>query len=283
MRKITRTIYGSKLQTELLLGLPYEHIANTTLNEKFDIQSGVLPNAGQMPKIGWFVIGNGGHRNQTGADGFPYSSPIQHDPADAALYNHLPFLLRLPSEDLTVLERERYGLRKQIVVNGQNYIAYYAKVLTMEDTQIQMLHNTVTDGVVSQTPFIPTGANLNPTPAPIPATGVVTTNGDYLSASAYLNLSLSREDISELVEVARIMYDNENYAVISEIGLVAGVPRIVNVPGPGGSGNISYQEAICAQITSHMTAYYSVGYTNEGFEFALELGATEALIGVSGP
>lgn len=283
MRKITRTIYGSKLQTELLLGLPYEHVENTTLNEKFDIQSGVLPNAGQMPKIGWFVIGNGGHRNETGADGFPFSSPIQHEASDAALYKHLPFILREPANDLDTVARGAYGLRRQEVINGQNYIAYYAKKLALNDVQIQMLHNTVTDGVVSSVPFVPTGSNLNPTPPPIPATGVVTTNGDYLSASAILNLSLTREDIAELVEVARIMYDNENYAVISEIGLVAGVPRVVNVPGPGGSGNISYEEAICAQITSHMTAYYSVGYTNEGFDFALELGATEALIGVSGP
>ena len=282
MRKITRTIYGSKLQTEQLLGMPFTFVPNTTLNEKFDIQSGVQPSPGQMPSICAFTIGNGGHRNAVGADGFPYTSLIQHDPADAALYKHLPFLLREPSNDLTVLERAKYGLRRQIVVAGSNYIAYYAKRVNFDDVDVQLLHNTVQDDVTTTVPFVPTGANLSPTPPPIPAQGVVTTNGTYLSVSSILNLSLSREDVAELIEVARLMYDNENYAVISEMGLVAAVPRVVNVPAPGG-GTISYEELICAQITSHLAAHYSVGYTNEGFDYAMELGSTEALVGVSNP
>ena len=48
MKIITRTIYGSQLQTSKLMGIPHVFAPNTTLNEKFDIQSGVYPAAEQQ-------------------------------------------------------------------------------------------------------------------------------------------------------------------------------------------------------------------------------------------
>lgn len=281
MRKITRTIMGSKLQTELLLGLNYTHVENTTLNEKFDIQADVLPPAGTMPKVRYFCIGNGGHRNETGADAFPYTTAIQHDVGDAALYRHTPFLIRTPDNDLDNTARANYGLRKEITVNGTPYIAYYLKRLDFTDAEVALLHNVVTDGVVTSTPYIPTTANLSPTPPELPATGVVTTDGDYLSSSAILKLAMSSIDVEEYVNAITILYDNPAYAVISEIGLVAGVDRIVTVPQ--GAGSLNYQEVIVAQITTHLTAYYAVQYTNDGFDFRLELGGTESLFGVDTP
>lgn len=281
MRKITRTIMGSKLQTELLLGLPYTHLPNTTLNEKFDIQAGVEPAAGTMPKVKYFCIGNGGHRNDTGADGFPFSTAIQHDVGDAALYRHLPFLIRTPDNDLDSVTRGNYGLRKEIVVNGTTYVAYYLKRLDFTDAEVELLHNSVTDGTVTSTPYVPTSANLNPVPPAIPNTGVITTDGDYLSSSAILKLAMSADDVAELVNVAQTLYDNENYAVVSEIGLVAGVDKIVTVPA--GAGTLNYNEVIEAQIVTHLTAYYAVQYTNDGFDFRLQLGGTESLFGVDTP
>jgi hypothetical protein len=62
---------------------------------------------------------------------------------------------------------------------------------------------------------------------------------------------------------------------------VAGVDRIVTVPA--GAGSLTYQEVIVAQITTHLTAYYAVQYTNDGFDFRLELGGTESLFGVDTP
>ncbi len=280
MRIITRTIYGSRLQTALLLGLPYTAVPNTTLNEKFAVQSGVAPNNNAVPRVCYFGIGNGGHRNLAGADGIPYTSPIQHDPGDAALYRHLPFLLRDPNNDLDATQRLKYGMRKQIVVGGLNYIAYYLKRLELNNVEPVMMHNTVQEGTTTSVPFVPTSANLNPVPPAIPPTGVVTTNGDYLSTSAVLRLDFSAQDVAELVNVAKLMYDNELLAVISEICLVAAVPQIVTAQGPGNT-QFNYTEAIAAQITTHITSHYSVGSTNQGFDFGLELGATEPLLGIA--
>lgn len=281
MRKITRTIMGSKLQTEQLLGMPYTHVENTTLNEKFAIQADVLPNAGQMPSVRYFCIGNGGHRNESGADGFPFTSAIQHDVGDAALYRHLPFIIRPIDEDLDNIERANYRLRKVIQIAGADYVAYYAKKLDFTDAEVELKHNTINDGVITSVPYIPTSANLNPVPPALPATGVVTTDGDYLSSSAILKLAMEAIDVAELVNVATVMFDNPAYAVISEIGLVAGVDKVVTASY--GAGTINYNEVIVAQITSHITAYYATQYTNDGFDFRLELGGTESLFGVDAP
>lgn len=282
MKLITRTIYGSRLQTALLLGLPYSSVANTTLNEKFDVFAGVQPDnpATNLPRVRYFAIGKGGHRNMTGADGQPYVAPIQHSAGDAALFSHIPFLIRPVDQDLTVGQREKYAMRVVQNVNGTPHVCYYLKRLDFTDVTSAMLYNAVNDGVTTSSPFVPTGANLNPTPPEIPSDEVVTTTGDYLSTSALLRLDFSAEDVAELVNVAKVMFDNEYYAVISEIALVAGVDKIVTVPAHGG-GTFNYLEAIAATITTHITGHYPVGYTNQGFDFGLDLGATEPLLGVT--
>lgn len=280
MRIITRTIYGSRLQTAQMLNLPYTAVANTTLNEKFGILAGVQPDNNEVPACRYFCIGLGGHRNMMGSDNRPYVSPIQHDPSDAALYDHLPFLLREPTDDLSPTERARYALRKQILVSGVPYIAYYLRRLDLDNVQPTMMHNTVTDGVVSSVPFVPSSANLNPTPPPIPPTGVVTTDGDYLSASALVSLNFTAAEIQELVNVAELLFGNELMAVISEIGLVAGVDKTTTATAAGG-GTFNYLEAVACQIVSHITAYYSAAFANNGFDFSLELGATEPLVGIT--
>lgn len=283
MKNITRTIYGSMLQEQLLFGLPFTLVPNTTLNEKFTTQAGVLPNTGDRPRVGYYCIGNGGHQNLVGANGRPYSSPIQHSPGDAALYSHMPFLIRDPSNDLDVTTRQKYALRQLIQSpGGTNYIAYWLKRMDMTNVAPKMMQNHVVDGNTISDPFIPTGANLNPTPPPIPPTGggVVTTTGDYLSTSAVVGLDFSAQDVAELVNVAKILYNNELLAVISEIGLVSAADKIVTGTGAGNQ-QFNYLEAVCAQICTHIGGYWPVSYMNQGFDFGLEVGSTEPLFGLS--
>lgn len=279
MKKITRTIYGTYLETMQLLGLPYLQSPNTTLNEKFDIFPDLRPDNNAVPRARYFCIGMGGHRALTGTDGKMYLSPIQHRPEDAALFDHLPFLVREPENDLSITERAKYALRKVISVRGQNYVAYYLKRFDLTEANPGMKINTVVDETVSSIPFVPTSANLNPQPPEISNTGVVTSTGQYLSASAMVKLNFTAQDVAELVNVAQVLYDNELYAVISEIGVVAGEDKTVTVATPG--GNMNYKEVVSATIVAHMTTYYSVGFLNQGFDFTLELGATEPLIGIA--
>lgn len=280
MRRITRTVYGSKIQTDLLLRLPYTQVANSTLNEKFAIQSGVVPPNNDYPMMRYFCIGNGGHKNATGADGVDYTTTRQHRASDAALFSHLPFLLREVGDDLDNTTRAKYALRKIITVSGEEYIAYYLKRIPMDGVVTQMKNNVVVDGVVNTTAFVPTSANLNPIPPNISNTGVNTTTGDFLSVAASLGLDFTANDVAELVNVCQILFNNEFYAIVSEIGLVAGADKLVTeTAGVGTSFN--YQECVAATITTFLTGHFPVGYTNEGFNYTLDLGATEPLFGLA--
>lgn len=275
--KITRTVYGSRLQTMQLLGLPYAMLANSTLNEKFDIQSGVAPANNALPRVRYYVIGNGGHRNQVGTDGHPYTSPIKHSASDAALYKHLPFAMRKPSEDFSATERAKYCLRRLETIKGVQYVVYYGRRIDMSNVVPQLMINTKIDGVVSNQPFIPTGANLNPVAPAIPATGAVSTDGTTLSASAVLQLGFTENDVAEFTNAVNILFDNAYYGVISEIGLVAGEDRQVPLQMPGGASSGTYAEVVGATITTMVSDNYPVAFANRGFEFNLDLGASEPL------
>ncbi len=275
--KITRTVYGSRLQTMQLLGLPYTPLANSTLNEKFDIQSGVSPANGALPRVRYYVIGNGGHRNQTGSDGHPYTYPIKHSAADAALFKHLPFVIRKPSEDLDATTRAKYCLRRLETIRGVQYVVYYGRRMDMSNVVPQLLTNTKIDGVTTSSPFVPSGANLNPVAPVVPPTGVVSTDGTTLSASAVLALGMTENDVAEFLNGVNILFDNVYYGVISEIGLVAGEDRQVPLLMPGGTSSGTYTEVVGATITTHVSDNYPVTSANRGFEFNLDLGASEPL------
>lgn len=280
MQITTRTIYGSTLQTNLLLGLPNTVVANTTLNELWNIHHTQAPSANERQKMEFYCMGNGGHRVLTHADGTPYISPINHRASDAGLYKFLPFVLRPVNEDLTPTEREPYGMRTPVNINGTVYWAYYLKRINLTNVTPEMKKTVVVNGVSTTTPFIPDNSNLTPTPPEIPNTGVVSTNGEYLSVTATVNVSFDLFDVTELINVVNILYDNENMAAISEIGLVAAVRKSVSLldtnkqPVPG-----NYNEAIAAQIINHITAYYPVTFSNDGFDIRIELGATEPMLG----
>lgn len=276
MRIITRTVWGASLQTSLLLGLPYAPQESSTLNEKFDIEPDV-DLAGTIPHVKYFCIGNGGHRVIQGADSIPYTSPVNHRASDAALFNHLPFVLREVGDDLTLDQRERYALRRKETINGVNYIAYYLKRMNLAAVQLEMQHTNVVDGNSTTVDFTASNSNLNPEHPQLPNDGVITTDGNYLTSSAIVPVLFDEDDVAELVNVARILYDNEQRAAISEIGLCSGVDKTVTADSP--SGQFNYREAVGVQIATHITGYYPVGYTNKGFELQVEAGATEPMLG----
>ena len=276
MRIITRTVYGASLQTALLLGIPYQPAENTTLNEKFNVEPAAdLGNA--LPHVQYFCIGNGGHRVIVGADNIPYTSPLNHRAKDAALFNHIPFVIREADDDLTIDQREQYALRRREVINGVDYVAYYLKRMNVQQVSMVMQHTSVIEGNSTTTPFVPTSDELNPTPPELPSTGVITTDGNYLTSSAIVPVLFDENDVRELVNVAQILYENDQRAVISEIGLCSGIDRVVTAEGP--TGQFNYREAVGVQIASHITGYYPVGYSNRGFELQVEAGATEPMLG----
>lgn len=280
MELITRTIYGSYLQTVMLMELPYEMKPFTTLNERFDILKGVPPPATQRPAMKYWTIGNGGHRFDCAADSIPKPEPIQHRATDASCYNPIPFALVEPTQDIAAGERVKFCLRKEIQVNGRTYVAYYGRRMNLTGVTAQMQLKTVRDGVTTTTGFVANSSNLNPTPPDINSTGVNITDGNYVVATAKVTLSLTPADARLLIDMSQVMYGDPNFAIISEIALFSGVDRDVNVTSPGG-GSYTFTDVIAAQVNSFVNTFFPVAYSNNGIELILDVGATEPLLKIA--
>lgn len=273
--QITRTIYGSNLQTAQLQNKKYKILEHTTLNELWNVRANLEPK--QNPTVQYIAIGSGGHRHQAGANGVSYTSPIRHRPSDAGMFRQEPFRLRLEGNDLTSDERSRFAIRVKQEINGRNYIGYYLMRIQDRNDDIILEHTTVKDGVAVTKPFVPTRANLEPKPPEIAPNETTTTNGDYLTVTHKLTISFSAIDVTEYINVAKIKYDNPYMAVISELALCSGEDATVTEAGAG--ENVTYAEAIGVQVASFVTVYYPVGYTNRGFDIEVELGSVEPMTG----
>lgn len=275
MEQTTRTAWGSYLQTCLLLDLTFAMMTDTTLNEKFNVQSGIQPAHNVIPTQRYYCIGNGGHTMTVGADGLTAPTPLQHEATDAALFNHLPFIMRPVASDLSVSQMAQYALRVVQQFNGVSYACYYLRRIDFTNVAAQIQMNTVANGTTTTTPYVANAANLNPTPPAVSSSSVSTVSGDYLTAAAILALSFSEQDATELVNCANIIYGDARYAIISEIGLVSGVDQVVNVPATSGSFNMN--EVIAAQINSFINTFIPMNYMNDGTTINLNVGSTEPL------
>jgi hypothetical protein len=275
MQQTTRTAWGSYLQTCLLLDLAFSMMTDTTLNEKFNVQAGVAPSAGVTPTQRYYCIGNGGSQVTVGADGVTIPSPLQHQATDAALFNHLPFIMRPVASDLTASQMAQYALRVVQTYNGTSYACYYLRRIDFTNVAAQIQMNTVANGVTTTTPYAANTGNLNPVAAAMANGSVNTVSGDFLTAAAILGLTFSETDAAEVVNCANIIYGNPNYAIISEVGLVSGVDSVVSVPASGGSFNMT--ECIAAQINTFIDTFLPMNYLNNGTTLNLNVGSTEPL------
>lgn len=279
MEHVTRTVYGSYLQTCLKLRIPHVIPAYTTLNEKLGIQSGVSPAPGVYPSVKYFCVGNKGHTSQIGADGIGLNIAAQHRATDAALFNQIPFVLREIANDLTTTERANYALRREEIHGGVTYVAYYLRRIDMTGVEAEMQYRTNTNGTIVVTPFVPTADNLSPTPVVIPSDGTGTISGDYVTVTAEIDISLSAWEVAELLNVAEVIYGDTSYAIISEIGLCSGVDKAVTVT-PSVGVPFNFNEAIGVQISSHIAVMNMVKYSNSGVARILGLGTNDPLFNI---
>lgn len=272
MENVTRTAYGAYLQSCLMLGTPFELKEYTTLNEKFGIQAGVALPPNVYPKVNYFCIGNGGHGWTMGTDNIPLTKIKQHKATDAALFNQLPFVLRQVGNDLTPADRVKYALRKELVVGGNTYIAYYLRRVDMSDANVMLEYRNVNNGIITTTPFIPSAENLNPTAVDLNNSGVNTVNGDYVTCTSQMPISFSPAEIDEFMLATEVLYGDINYAIISEIGLCSGYDKVITV-SPSTGVSFNFTEAIGVQIASHITAMHPARYSTNGIEKILDVGS----------
>lgn len=276
MEPIVRTIHGAYLQTVQLLGLPFIVKANSTLNEKFQVHSDVNLGDTDMPRTRYIAIGNGGHTFNTTADGIPTPSSVQHLPRHGSLYNHLPFILRPLSDDLTAIERSKYRMRKIEEINGTRYAAYYLKTIDVSQTLPQLELRDIANGNITSVPFEPTITDLNPVAPALVNNGLVTTTGTYIAATAKVPFTMDEWEVNEFTSACNIKYGDDRYAIISEIALCSGIDRAVS----GEFNNVvsGYIDVVVAQVVSFLNVFYSAKFSNTGIDVMFDVGSVEPLL-----
>lgn len=277
---VTRTAIGALLQTVKYLGLPQKValLRNTTLNQKFNVQNNVLPTDAQSLNFRYLVIGNKGHYTVIADDGSDETDVRPHRTNHNGLYNHIPFALREATDDFTSLEREMYCLRTPETHKGKPYYAYYGYRVNTSAVIPQLLEVEIINGVEVTRPYVPTLSDLNPIAPAIPNTGVVVGSPKFISASAIVEVKWTKEVIAEIVNAHRVRTGSTRSPVISEIGLVTGIDKLV--PGPsGGGGSFTYNEVIGAQISVHVATNHPIAYNSNGLTMVYDIGSSEPQLG----
>lgn len=279
MIKVSRSIYGAQLQSNLLFGLPHNPPANSTLNETYDIYDQLDLLDAEVPSLNYYAIGNKGHRLVNAAWGGK-TSTIGHGAGDAGVYQALPFVIRPAASDLDATTRAKYGMRVPIDIGGTMYWAYYLKRIDKSNLSSELKLTTVNEGIKTTTTFSPDNSNLTPTPPELPNSGVITSNGSMLSVVTVLDISLDANDVAEIVNAADILFGDPEAAIISEIAMVTAYPKVVNlltVNRTSTSG--TYVEAIKAQTAAFAGSSHQLTSANNGIKMTLNMGASEPLFG----
>lgn len=275
---VTRTAIAAYLQTIKYLGLKFTMIDHTTLNEKFGIQNGVKPPLGVVPNVRYMVIGNKGHYTVVAADGSDETVNRVHRANHNALYNQIPFVLREITNDLSAVERQTYRLRRGETYNNVQYFAYYARVIDVGTVAPMLLQIEVINGVPTVTPYTPTADDLNPIPPTISSNGTVVGSNKTISASAIIEVKLTKDEIAEITNAHRIRTGSTRSPVISEIGLCSGVDAKVSASS-GAGPSIMIDEVLACQVNVHIATNHPVGYNSNGLTLTFDVGGVEPTLG----
>lgn len=283
MLTTTKTIYGGMLQTCNFLGKQYIPANNTTLNEIWNIHDQAAVAVNDRFVAEYFSIGHGGHRYITGAEGIPYLKSLPHKGTDGSLYRPLPFLLRPINDDIGPTERARYGMRVPVEIEGVWYWAYYLRRLDLSTTTPQMKITTITDGVASDVAFVPDNSTLTPAQPEMSNTGVISTDGRYITVSAIVSVIMNAEEIAELINAVEIMFGVPELSMISEIGIVSAIRKAVPLldENLAEQSGLTYYEALRATLVNYVGADFNANLNRDQFSMTLDMGTSDPTFGNS--
>lgn len=276
---IRRTVYGAVDQTALLLGAPVspDFLKASALNTTFGIEPDAVPNAGEERRMRSFIMGIGAHSYTTGTGGISLPTTKNHLATDAGLFLPIPQAMRRVGDDFDEALRARYCLRNITTTGGESYITYWGRKFDTTTAVISEYEQTIENGrVVSSDPFTPTEANRKPVPVDTSSQTANILSGKVMRVSAPVTLVMDASDVAEMLNAAVILYGSEDYAYVSEIGLVVSATRTVQSPNGGGS-TIAFNEAISAEIFCQIPTMISMQDRRQGLELTYNVGAMEPL------
>jgi len=217
-----RTMYGLNLSMNELIGLDHSDLPNTTLNEKFAILPNQPIEKGVYPKLKYLTIGIGG-KQITDSSEFKFN---KHRSMDAALFEHVPFIMRPLSSDLVGIEREKYRLRTEEKINGIDYACYYAKVIPSYSNRNAIMEVSTSNGLTSIKEISTNDSTiLNPIPRLI-EDYMDTEKSQFMVKSIKVEFSLYKSELEEINSA--MMIKNGELSNLTEIGIAAGIDKYID-------------------------------------------------------
>lgn len=213
------TMYGRILINSLLTGKQYKPLPNTTLNEKFGIETDKILTTN--PIINYYCIGVGGNDVITGNSGYSYST---HGVMDASLYKLVPFVMVKINEDLTNEEQSKYKFKVKEMYNGEEYYCYYLKKIdTINHSNNVFKISTTTSKSANRLSILDTNTDkyLNPIPNDRNIKNVDLNSNNMVANNTKLEFSLFKQDIKNINDAISIKY-GDGYK-LTEIGVCSSV------------------------------------------------------------
>lgn len=251
IKNAVKTIYASRADMLERYKLPFNVSQYSTINEKFNLGNSNPPGSG-YPKLGYLTIGRGGLSIVSDGQGGVIVNNLYHEPDDACLKTHLPFIVVPENNDLSDAQRLKYRCRVLINNGSANYYAYYVKVIDLSSITDSTDVITVSNGVISsQSSYTPSVNNLNPTLTDISNDQLNSSTGTHIQSALSLNIDLTT-DIQNIIDGVIAIYGDDSKATISELGFVAGYDTSVTTTYLGNS--ITYNEIQCGQVHYFLAA-----------------------------
>ena len=269
MIKSSRTPIGIYLNLCKQYGITPDVPTYTTLNEKFNVLPGVIPNDLDDLETKYIAIGNGGLVTGDASDDNAIAiTPARRKPQALSLYNHIPFIMRPLDEPLNQVERRKYRMEVVETYNGVQYQVFYLKTLDQIATKPTMELITYDESGRTSTAYVPSQEALFPThPANTPVQDGIR---EVLSVQLKISFELNETDVAEIINAIGIIYGRAGYGMISEIGLISGADEERDVMI--GLDTVTVKESIATQLVGSLT-------TGRLIELGEVTGTTEILVG----
>lgn len=271
-----KTIWMSQKELCAQWNTPFVPDPFSTLNEYFNIRSGASIPANQQPRMDYLVIGRGGKGVEMDGANEPLFYTKLHKITHARLFTHLAFVARDVNDDLDETARERFRLRRLENHGGVDKFIYYGLKTSFNAGNIIREKVDLTGGSPVITPYVPTNSQLSPTPVSISNSVVNMSSGIHIVTYIPTTVTLSPDDISEIINAAEVMFGSPRYATINEMATVQGVDQTVS--STDGGISVSYKEVIAAQCSAFITANHDLTEASDGLQLNFKVRTTQALL-----
>lgn len=254
---VSPTALGIAINAALNCKQSIDILPNSTLNELYDIlkDESVGRKNGRDFELSYFGIGIGGSRTQGVNSSFlERRVPFQHKAVDFNAFYPIPFLIRELGDDIDEEERKKYRLRVVKKVGEKWYIMYYLKLIDFSefDPTMKIGSRNPSDGNDTNRPYTPRREDLEPTPYELTSSNSVPITDTFVNGTGKMNFSLNSNDLEEVRNVCRILFNDVGLAALNEFYAAYGIETTHDGQVTEGA-TVPYKEVISASVAFHIT------------------------------